>query len=192
MRVTTGVALTATFTALVVGSNFGLADVPNVKLDAVVVFIATLAFGVRIGASVAVLSEIIWSQVSPWGVSGTYLLPFLVTAELFYLLAGWVASRAWKSQGGPGGGALFFGGLLTLSTFLWDVWTNLGTALLLYWPSVNPLGILIVEFNPGALAFNLLHEGSNLILGLFLAPVVVRMISRELRTRHDLSLSSGR
>lgn len=192
MQATRGVAVTAALTSLIVGSNLALANFPNVKLDGVVVFVITLAFGYRIGSSVAILSELIWSQVSPWGASGTYLLTFLITAELLYVVAGWTASKVWRNQGDRNGGAILFGGLLAVSTFLWDIWTNLGTALLFYWPNITSVGILIVEFNPGALAFNLLHESSNLLLGLFLAPVVVKLILKGIGARQQIPMSSGR
>ena len=177
MSLTRSAAAIAVLTAVIVGSNLALADLPNVKLDAAVIFLTTIVFGVYAGASVAVLSELIWSQVSPWGVSGAYLLPFLISAELLYVAAGLVARRALKGRWDTarGSGALF-AGLLVIFTFIWDVWTNLGTAILI--TNLSPGAILFVEFNPFTLAFNITHELSNLVLGAAFVPATLILLPK--------------
>ena len=174
------IATVAVFVALVVGSNFALAELPNSKLDGLIVITSTIGFGAGVAGAIAVLSELIWSQVSPWGPSGSALLPFLLTGELFYVAAGLVALRLTRRKGGglAERGALF-GGVLVLSTLAWDLWTNLGTALLYYGSAINLTGLLLVEFNPPALLFDLVHEGTNLFLGLVVAPVVTEIITRR-------------
>ncbi len=181
VRETRRVANIAIFTALIVGSNLALSGIPNVKFDGVIVFLATLLFGVATGASVALLSELLWSQVSPWGPSGTYLLPFLLTAELLYVLAGWTTRRILNGTGeGLPSSGLLYGGMLGIFTFGWDVWTNLGTALLVTNASLG--AILLVEFNPLPLAFDVVHELSNLVLGLSLVPVTLVLIPKLTRS----------
>ena len=177
MRLTRSAATVAILTALIVGSNLALSDFPNVKLDAAMIFMTTIVFGTYVGASVAVLSELIWSQVSPWGSSGAYLLPFLISAELLYVVAGLIARRAlggrWDSARGSGA---LFAGLLGLFTFIWDVWTNLGTAILA--TNLSPGAILFVEFNPLTLAFNVTHEVSNLVLGAAFVPATLILLPK--------------
>jgi len=177
MRLTRSAATVAVLTALIVGSNLVLSDLPDVKLDAAVIFMTTIVFGAYAGASVAVLSELIWSQVSPWGSSGAYLLPFLISAELLYVVAGLIARRALRGRWDTarGSGALF-AGLLGIFTFCWDVWTNLGTAIL--GTNLSAGAILFVEFNPLTLAFDVTHEVSNLILGAAFVPVTLILLPK--------------
>ena len=66
-----------------------------------------------------------------------------------------------------------------MSTLAWDLWTNLGTAILYYGLSLNLAGVLLVEFNPPALLFDIVHEGTNLALGLVVAPVVSDLIVKR-------------
>jgi hypothetical protein len=178
------IATVAVFVALVVGSNFALAEIPDSKLDGLIIFASTMAFGAGTAGAVALLSELIWSQVSPWGPSGSALLPFLLSGELLYVLAGVVAAKlARRTGGGLAERGALFGGLLVVSTLCWDLWTNFGTALMYYGTAINLSGLLLVEFNPPALLFDIAHEGTNLLLGLFVAPIVSKlMVGRLVRT----------
>jgi uncharacterized membrane protein len=174
------VATIAVFTALIVGSNLALSNFLDVKLDAALIFMMTIVFGAYAGASVAVLSETIWSLVSPWGASGAYLLPFLVSAELLYVVAGLIARRTLKGRWDAArGSSALFAGLLGIFTFIWDVWANLGFALLT--TTFSPGAILLVEFNPGALAFNITHEVSNLVLGAAFVPATLVLLPKVAR-----------
>ena len=180
VQLTRPAATVAIMTALIVGSNLALSDLPNVKLDAAMIFMTTIVFGAYAGTTVAVLSELIWSQVSPWGTSGAYLLPFLISAELLYVVAGLIAGRAlrgnWAAARSSGA---FFAGLLGIFTFLWDVWTNFATAIL--GTNLSLGTILFVEFNPFTLAFNIVHEVSNLALGAALVPATLILLPRVAR-----------
>ena len=170
-------ATVAVFTALIVGSNLALSDVPNFKLDAALIFLTTIVFGAYAGASVAVLSELIWSQVSPWGASGAYLLPFLISAELLYVLAALIAKRMVEGKWQEGGDSgVLFAGLLCMSTVAWDLWTNLGTAVLTTNLSLG--AVMFVEFNPYSLIFSVTHEVSNLILGAALVPAALVVLPK--------------
>jgi hypothetical protein len=170
------VALAATFTALVVGSDFALAGIPNVKLMDTLVFLAAYLFGFRVGASVGVLSELAWSFVSPWGSAGP-IAPFLILGEVMFAVAGYSAARFWS--GGPvfrSGENFVFGGLLALCAFIWDVETQFGTALIAYWPSVTAanVGGTILFGVP----FMLSHEVSDFLFGMLFIPIVIILIPR--------------
>lgn len=187
------IATTAVFVALVIGSNFALAELPDSKLDGLIVFASTIAFGAGTASAVAVLSELIWSQVSPWGPSGSALLPFLLSGELLYVLAGVVAVRlARRTGGGLAERGALFGGALVLSTLAWDLWTNFGTALLYYGPAISLAGLLLVEFNPPALLFDIVHEGTNLLLGLFVAPIVSDLIVGRVVRAYPAAVGGGK
>jgi hypothetical protein len=185
VRLARPVATVAVFTALIVASNLALSNFPDIKLDAALVFMMTIVFGAYTGASVAVLSETIWSFVSPAGASGAYLLPFLVSAELLYVVAGLIARRTLRGRWDAAreSGALF-AGLLGIFTFIWDIWTNFGWALLT--TTLAPGPILLVMFNPLTLVISITHEVSNVVLGaafvpatLILLPKVTRGLARD-------------
>ncbi len=179
MRDTRRVASTAIFSALIVSTNFALANLPDVKLDASIIFLVTLMFGPAVGGSVALISEFIWSQVSPYGASGAYLLPFLLSAQLLYVLAGWVARRALRGRADAPSMGVFFAGMMGFFTFAWDVWTNLGSALL--YGMTSPAALLFFVFNPAQLQFSVVHELSNIVFGLSVVPSVLVLISRQPR-----------
>ncbi|HEV2226225.1 MAG TPA: hypothetical protein VGR56_05395 [Nitrososphaerales archaeon] len=176
MGASSKVALVAMFTALIVGSDFALAGIPNVKLLDTLVFLAAYLLGFRIGASVGILSELIWSYVSPWGTAG-YIAPFLFLGEVIFALAGYSAARLWSGE--PvfrSGKSLVFGGLLATCAFLWDLETNIGTALIASWPSVTTakVGLFILAGVP----FMLSHEVSDFLFGMFFVPIVILLVPR--------------
>ncbi len=64
------------FIALTVGSDYLLSWIYNVKLVDFMVFTAALLYGFRFGASVGILSELIWGSLNPLGFGGA-IIPFL-------------------------------------------------------------------------------------------------------------------
>ena len=175
-------AAVAVFTALIIGSDFALYPLPNVKLLDMAVFVAAFVFGPKVGTAVAVLSETTWGFVSPAGSAGA-ILPFLVAGELLFVLAGYVASR-W---GGPGGVAvvstrnLFFGGLLAMCAFIWDFETNIATGLLGGARTVPAL----LAYEILGIPFMILHEFSDFLLGALVAPPVIVYAWRTLARSSD-------
>ncbi len=176
MGASSKVAVVATFTALVVGSDFALAGIPNVKLLDTLVFLAAYLFGFRVGASVGILSELVWAYVSPWGTAG-YIAPFLILGEVIFAVAGYTAARFWSGEPVFRSGVNFvFGGLLALCAFAWDLETDFGTALIAFWPSVTPanVGGTILLGVP----FMLSHEVSDFLFGMLFVPIIITLIPR--------------
>ncbi len=183
MRGTRTVAVVATFTALIIGSDFVLSgpEFSNIKLLDTLVFVAAYVFGFRVGASVGILSETIWSFASPIGMAGA-LTPFLVAGEMLFALAGWGASRAWgRGLKLVSPYPLFVGALLAICAFTWDFETNAATALISYWPDLTLQKLLVTAFGPLTLVFSLAHEGSDFALGAVLAPTFIFLIPRAMR-----------
>lgn len=175
------VAIVAVFTAAIVGSDFALAQFPNVKLLDTLVFVASFTFGLGTGAAVAILSETIWSFVSPWGIAGA-ITPFLVLGELMFVVAGWAAAKAWGDRlQTVSPTSLFIGATMAICAFMWDFETNAATALLAYWPQLTLQKLIITELAGGVFAVS--HELSDFLLGTLLAPAVVLMIPRVLRRK---------
>jgi len=176
VRKSQSVAIVTVFTALIVGSDYALAGVANVKLLDSLVFLAAYLFGFRIGASVAILSESIWAYATPWGSPGP-IAPFLVAGEVIYAVAGSAASRIWARESGlRSGKSVALGGLLAICAFIWDLETELGTALIIYWPTVT-IENYVRTVGIG-LPFTLAHEVSDFLFGMLLVPMLILMIPR--------------
>lgn len=179
-------ALVAGFTGLAIASDFALTDALNVKLVDPIVFSVAFVFGLEMGVYVGILSELIWGTVSPFGFGG-YMIPFLVAGEILYALAGWAAAKVWAGQSSSlSDRNLYFGTLLAICAFLWDLETNAGTALLEYWPSLTPQKLL-ATFVLGS-PFMMAHELSDLATGALLAPFIIFYASRLSKPR---TLSRG-
>jgi len=175
---------------LIVGSNLLLADLPGVKLLDTLVFVSAFLFGFRVGGSVAVVSELAWSFISPWGVAG-YITPLLVLGELIYALAGWGASRVWSGYVRPGSmDGFFIGAVLAICAFIWDIETNIGTAFIAFGQTVTLEKIISTELL--GTPFMLFHELSDFLLGAYLAPVVILLVPRVLRLELPSRIGEGR
>lgn len=88
------VALIAVFTALSLGTNYVLSDIPNVKLMDAFIFLSAFLFGLRVGLASAVASRTIYAILNPWGVATTTIFPFLVLGECFFAVAGALLAHA--------------------------------------------------------------------------------------------------
>jgi hypothetical protein len=181
LRSTREAAVVAVFTAMVVGSDFALAPYVSFKLMDVTVFLVAYVFGFRTGAAVAVLSETIWSVVSPWGFAGI-VAPFLVGGELLFATAGWGASRVWGVDGKAlSPTALFIGATLAICAFMWDFETNAATALIATWPGTTLGQVMLYELQGFVFPTPLAHELWDFILGALLAPAAVLAMPRVKR-----------
>ena len=181
LRSTALVAVVATFTALIVGSDFALSPFSNVKLLDTLVFVSAYLFGFRVGAMIGVLSESIWSVVSPQGTAGV-IAPFLIAGEVLFALAGWGAAKAWGRRFqllSPY--PLFIGAALAICAFFWDLETNLATALIAFWPAPSLGEYLCTAFCPLTLPFILAHEVSDFAFGIVLAPAFIVFIPKVFR-----------
>lgn len=185
VRDTSRVAVVATFTAVIVGSDLALSgpQFSNIKLLDTLVFVSAYVFGFTTGAAVGVLSETIWSFISPVGMAGA-VTPFLVGGEMLFALAGWGASKIWGPRPRIGSGyPIFVGALLVICAFLWDLVTNFATALIAFWPNLQASQVLLTMFGPLVIPFYLAHEGSDLALGILVAPSFILLIPRAFRGR---------
>ena len=175
------IAVVAVFTALAVASDFALTGVLNVKLVDPIVFSVAFVFGLEMGVYVGVLSELIWGAASPFGFGG-YIIPFLVGGEVLYALAGWSASKFWSGATSRlNSRNLYFGFILTVCAFLWDLETQAGTAILEYWPQLTGQKLLATE--AFGLPFMVSHEVSDLLTGAIIAPIIIFYASRFAKPR---------
>jgi len=176
MNTSRTISIIALFTSLVIVTNYALVELPNVKLEDTLVFASAYSFGLKIGAYVAIASELIWGILSPYGFGGI-IIPFLVAGELLYVFAGFFASKLWpKPQKGLQYENIFFGALLAICAFLWDTETNIATGLIMMWPHVHLLGLIGYELT-GAV-FMVFHEVGDFVIGSALAPIIILYFSR--------------
>jgi len=175
------VSLIAVFTAMSLGTNFVMIDVPNVKLMDAFIFIAAFLFGLEVGLGSAVSVWAIYGFASPYGVDDFVTLAFLITGECLYAVSGWGLSRATvgKDLLKPGShytriSAVF--GLIGLqATFAYDVLTNFGTYL---FRTSSIYQALLFGMITGA-PFAILHEGSNLIFFGTIVPLAIGSFKRS-------------
>jgi hypothetical protein len=142
------------------------------------VFASTFVFGFRVGASIAVLSELIWSIVTPFGFF-LPIVPFLVGGEVLFAVAGYFGAKIWKKERVSPVAAenLYFGAILAITAFIWDFETNIATGLIA--GAHTFFALLAFEFNPATLYFALAHEASAFIFGSALAPIVISYLLKN-------------
>jgi len=175
------VAVVAVFSAVIVASDFALVGFANIKLMDTIVFLVAFVFGFKQGAAVAVVSETVWSIVSPWGPAGA-VAPFLIAGELLFAVAGWGASKVWGTEkAGLSPTAIFIGATLAICAFVWDFETNAASALLWYWPKLTLGEVLGYELAGFVFPTPLAHELWDFALGTFMAPAAMLAAARVRR-----------
>jgi uncharacterized membrane protein len=176
MQSTRSLTVIAIFTSLIIASDFALAPALNVKMMDTIVFATAFVFGFRVGASVAVVSELIWSVVTPYGMF-LPITPFLVGGELLFATAGYIASKIWGMErlSPLSSRSFFFGAILAICAFIWDFETNVATAIIQYGSRSLEQILLVVA---GGIYFMIPHELSDFVLGTALAPIIIMYCKR--------------
>jgi len=182
---TTKVALIAVFTALSLGTNYLMIDVPNVKLMDSLVFIAAFLFGLDVGVATGTSIWLVYGFVNPYGQDSPLLLSFLIAGESFYAIAGAVLKRTSAAtqlliNGNYRHATIVFGGLGLVTTFAYDALTNFGDKL----PYTNsPYQAFLIGMITGA-PFALFHELSNIAFFATIVPAAL-YATRRLRLGVD-------
>ena len=168
------------FVALILASNFALADLPNVKLFDLLVFAAGYTLGFRRGALVAIVAWAAYDLANPWGPASPMLLATKMGGEVVYAIAGAAIRRVANPDNTPLGlsrTTLLLAIAAVVTTVLYDITTNLYTGWV--WAGIAGgheyarwIGIAIA--GPGALLFMVLHVGSNAILFPVFGPLLMR------------------
>ena len=165
----------AVFTALSLGTNYVMIDIPNVKLMDALIFIAAFLFGLEVGLGSAISSWLIYGFINPYGQADPILLFFLMTGECFYAIAGALLSRASAAQdllnnAHPYGRAgLIFGLIGFQATFAYDVLTNFGSWI---FKTSSLYQALIIGLITGV-PFAIIHEASNIVFFSTVVPLAI-------------------
>ncbi len=169
------VALVAVFTALSLGTNYAMIDIPNVKLMDALVFVAAFLFGLEVGLGSAISIWVVYGFINPYGQADPILLLFLITGECFYALAGSLLSRASAARdlvnnARPYGRmSLLFGLVGFQATFAYDVLTNFGSWVF----KANSLYQALIIGMITGVPFAILHEASNIVFFATVVPLAI-------------------
>jgi hypothetical protein len=156
-------ATLAMLVALIIGSNYALFALPNVKLMDMLVFLAGFWLGPVYGAAAGALSWLGYGTVNPLGFNLITLATVVPMEMLYGVLGGLLRKRAAPN---PLDMAWSFGLVALGTTLLYDLVTNAVTGAIWY-------NSVVVGIVAGIFPFSVLHVLSNLLLFSVVAPVVV-------------------
>jgi uncharacterized membrane protein len=167
---------TALFVALCVALGFLLAEVPNVELMTVSVFLSGVVLGMRRGCLVGVLSILCFSLFNPYGPP----LPPLLAAQIAgYALVGISGGIMRGRLAGMGRAAALLGALAGLVlTLVYDALTTVATAIV----TLGPAGFLegLAGFFAVGALFVIVHALSNtIVFAVAVVPVLRAVTSWE-------------
>jgi uncharacterized membrane protein len=160
-------AVAALFVAAGVALGFALAQIPNVELVTTTIFTAGYVLGVRAGLAVGVITEGLYSFLSPYGMAA----PPLFIAQIAGMAVAGLTGGLFRRSPSPRPISLAIAGfILTLNfavitTAAYALFMNLGRDSL--WVSLGS-GFL----------FYIAHLASNTLIFLILVPPLLRSLKR--------------
>lgn len=168
---TVKIAIIATFCALSIGTNYALVGIQNVKLMDMIVFLGGFLFGWAVGASIGMVSWLIYGSLNPYGFDPRIWAACML-AESVYGITGSLLRKALGSTKFTSERfrlSVLFATMGFLPTVLYDLITNA-----VYAP-VYGTSIIFAIFVSGA-PLAVLHEGSNfLIFGVCSVPTIAAL-----------------
>lgn len=164
------IAIIATLVALSIATNYALIGVHNIKPMDFIVFVGGFCFGSLTGASIGVLSWLIYGTLNPYGfVPQVWLATML--AESIYGIVGGILGKSLASTDFNGQQlklSVFFATLGFLPTVVYDLITNVAYASSFNVPVVAAIFV-------GA-PFTVLHEVVNAaIFGVCSVPMITAL-----------------
>lgn len=164
------VGIVAILTAACIASNYLLIGVFNVKFMDLIVFVTGFTFGSYTGASVGILTWLVYGVLNPFGFSLPILAATSIGECIYGIVGGVIGSKNSKMVSGgllSNGKFAVIGFLLT---FFYDLFTNVISGL-----TVGiPLSIALVAGIP----FSLAHELSNTFFFFIGASYLISAIKR--------------
>lgn len=155
-------AIVAVFTAACVASNFLLIGVVNVKFMDLIVFIAGFIFGPLIGASVGILTWMVYGTINPYGFSLPILMATSIGESLYGIAGGLLGARSPRVVSLTLSTSVKFAIIGFLLTFIYDLMTNVTSGL--------TAGIPITVALLSGIPFAIVHEFSNALFFFIGAP----------------------
>ncbi len=158
--------------ALIVGTNYLMFALPNIKLMDMLVFLTGLWLGPMYGAAAGFMSWLVYGTVNPLGFNLVTLATVAPMEMIYGVLGGLIAGRVSRTVPGM---AWMFGLVALFATLAYDLVTNAVTGLLFY--SGAYYGhVYFPSWAVGVVAgigFSLAHILSNFMMFTVLAPVLV-------------------
>jgi LytS/YehU family sensor histidine kinase len=169
------VSVVAVMTAACVSTNYMLIGVANVKFMDLIVFVSGMVFGPFVGASVGVLTWLVYGTLNPYGFSLPVLVSTCTGESLYGVIGGLLGNRTGRNSFERADGSQWFinskfavaGFLLT---FVYDLFTNIVSGFV--------AGISMTVALISGIPFSLAHEISNTAFFFFGAFPLVTAIGR--------------
>lgn len=165
----------AVMTAACVSTNYLLIGITNVKLMDLIVFSSGFIFGTFVGASVGLLTWLVYGTLNPYGFSLPILAATCSGESLYGVAGGLLGSRTVQGSHGKNISSILFinarfaiiGFLLT---FIYDLFTNIVSGFV----AGIPITVALISGIPFAIA----HEFSNTAFFFIGASPLIRAMGR--------------
>ena len=175
------IAITATLVALSIATNYALIGVQNIKPMDFIVFVGGFCFGSIIGASIGVLSWLIYGALNPYGFVPQVWLATMLAESIYGIVGGLLGKNLGSTNFHEQHLKLsvFFATMGFLPTLLYDLITNVA-----YASSFNvPIMAAIFAGAP----LTVLHEVANAaIFGVCSVPMITALEKLSGDGRYDL------
>jgi len=165
----------AVLTAVCVSTNYLLIGVTNVKLMDLIVFTSGFIFGTYVGASVGLLTWLVYGTLNPYGFSLPILAATCAGESLYGVAGGLLGNKIVQGSYGKDISSILFinarfaiiGFLLT---FIYDLFTNIVSGVV----AGIPITVALISGIPFAIA----HEFSNTAFFFMGASPLIRAMGR--------------
>jgi hypothetical protein len=165
----------AVLTAVCVSTNYLLIGVTNVKLMDLIVFTSGFIFGTYVGASVGLLTWLVYGTLNPYGFSLPILAATCAGESLYGVAGGLLGTKIVQGSYGKDMSSILFintrfaiiGFLLT---FIYDLFTNIVSGVV----AGIPIMVALISGIPFAIA----HEVSNTAFFFVGASPLIRAMDR--------------
>lgn len=161
------VSIVATLVALCIATNYALVGIHQVKVMDFIVFVGGFCLGSLAGASIGVLSWLVYGTINPYGFVPQVWLATMFSEVIYGLIGGFLGKKVAQTNFNDKRLriSVFFGTIGLISTFFYDLATNV------VWAWVYGIPIIVAIFL-GAPS-TILHEFSNaVIFGVSTVPVI--------------------
>jgi len=164
------IAIIATLAALSIVTNYMLIGVSNIKLMDFIVFVGGFCFGPFAGASIGILSWLVYGVLNPQGFAPLVWLSTMLAESIYGFVGGFLGKSIGSIDfhGQRLKLSIFFATVGFLPTVVYDLVTNIAYA------STFNVPIVVAVFT-GA-PYTVLHELANsAIFGVCSVPIVVAL-----------------
>jgi len=165
----------AVMTAACVSTNYLLIGITNVKLMDLIVFTSGFIFGTFVGASVGLLTWLVYGTLNPYGFSLPILAATCTGESLYGIVGGFLGSRTVQDSYEKNRSSILyinakFAIIGFLLTFIYDLFTNIVSGFV----AGIPITVALISGIPFAIA----HEFSNTAFFFIGASPLIRAMGR--------------